>query len=63
MGDAYSVLDIYCFMLTLWGKPSEIELLQRFPNIAALTQRVRERSRLKAVLDSHGVLEPGGYGG
>ena len=62
MGDAYSALDTYCFMLTLWQKPSEEAFCERFPNVAKLTTRVRERPKLKAVLQSHGVLNVGGYG-
>lgn len=61
MGERYSAIDLYCFMLTLWGKPSETDFLGRFPNIAKLTQGVRERPKLKAVLQSHGVFEVGGY--
>jgi hypothetical protein len=34
-------------------------LLARCPNIARLAQAVRERPRLKAALEAHGVLEPG----
>lgn len=63
MGETYSAVDLYCFMLTLWGKPTETAFLARFPAIAGLAQGVRERPRLKAVLQSHGVLEVGGYSG
>ena len=63
MGETYSALDIYAFMLTLWGKPSEMALLARFPQVAELARRVRARPRLKAALEAHGVMAPGGYGG
>lgn len=63
MGKEFSALDLYAFMLSLWGKPTEAELHRRFPHIAALARRVRERPKLKAVLDAHGVMEVGGYSG
>ena len=63
MGEEFSALDLYCFMLSLWGKPTEAALHGRFPHIAALATAVRQRPKLKAVLESHGVLEIGGYGG
>lgn len=63
MGEAFSALDIYAFMLTLWARPSETALLARYPSIAALAAGVRARPRLKAALEAHGVLEPGGYPG
>jgi glutathione S-transferase len=62
LGETFSALDTYLFMLTLWAKPSEIALLQRFPNIARLAGAIRQRPKLKAVLEAHGVLAVGGYG-
>ena len=61
MGEFFSALDIYTFMLSIWGRPSEIELRARFPGIAALADAIRARPKLKAVLEAHGVLAPGGY--
>jgi glutathione S-transferase len=61
MGKTFSALDIYCFMLSIWGRPSEAELHARFPGIAALAAEVRTRPKLKAVLAAHGVLDLGGY--
>lgn len=61
MGKTFSALDIYCFMLSIWGRPSEAELHARFPGIAALAAEVRARPKLKAVLEAHGVLDLGGY--
>ena len=58
-GDAFSAADIYLFMLTIWAPPSEQEIRSRFPHIAAVTDHVRERPRLKAALEAHGVLVPG----
>jgi len=63
MGREFSALDLYAFMLTLWGQPSEEALLQRFPAVAKLTTAVRARPKLKAVLGAHGVMRVGGYGG
>ena len=63
MGRTFSALDLYAFMLSIWGRPSEHALHERFPAIAKLATAVRKRPKLKAVLESHGVLQPGGYGG
>ena len=62
MGETYSALDIYAFMLSLWAKPSEADLLARYPGVAALAAAVRARPKLKAALEAHGVMQPGGYG-
>ncbi len=61
LGERYSALDSYLFMLSLWARPSEKDLHERFPNIARLATAIRQRPKLKAVLESHGVLELGGY--
>jgi glutathione S-transferase len=61
MGDAFSALDLYAFMLTLWSRPSEAALHARFPAIAKHAAAVRARPRLTAVLETHGVLAVGGY--
>ena len=63
MGDSFSALDIYAFMLTLWNKPNEASLHQMFPHVAVLANNVRARPKLKAALEAHGVMEFGGYGG
>ena len=63
MGSAFSAIDLYAFMVSLWGRPSETALHKRFPRIAKLAAAVRKRPRLKAVLEAHGVLAPGGYEG
>ena len=63
MGKEFSALDLYCFMLSIWGKPSEAALHERFPRIAKLAAAVRARPKLKAALESHGVVDLGGYGG
>jgi len=60
MGEAFSALDLYAFMLSLWGKPTEAALHGRFPRIAALAGQVRQRPKLKAALEAHGVLTPAG---
>lgn len=63
LGEEFSALDIYCFMLTIWGRPTEKALLGRFKAIAKLAKAVRARPKLKAALESHGVMDLGGYGG
>ncbi|MGH6854030.1 MAG: glutathione S-transferase family protein [Aestuariivirga sp.] len=63
MGKSYSALDIYAFMLSLWGKPTESAVHKKFPAVAKLARAIRVRPRLKAALEAHGVMEIGGYGG
>ncbi|MGB8314438.1 MAG: glutathione S-transferase family protein, partial [Aestuariivirga sp.] len=41
MGETFSALDIYAFMLSCWGKPTETAVLEKFPAIAKLAQAVR----------------------
>lgn len=61
MGRAFSALDLYVFMLSIWGSPSEEALHDRYPAVARLATAVRARPKLKAVLEAHGVLKTGGY--
>ena len=58
MGEAFSALDIYAFMLCCWGKPTETSVHLKFPAIAKLVEAVRARPKLKAALEAHGVMEP-----
>ena len=59
VGERFTAADLYLFMLTVWASPSERSLLERCPNIARIAATVRARPRLKAALESHGVLETG----
>jgi glutathione S-transferase len=61
LGETFSAADLYLFMLTVWGRPTERGLLQRCPAIAEVAEYVRGRPKLKAALDAHGVLEIGTY--
>ena len=63
LGEPYSALDTYAFMLSLWGKPTESALHKKFPAIARLAREIRARPKLKAALEAHGVMEIGGYTG
>jgi glutathione S-transferase len=63
MGETYSALDTYAFMLSLWGKPTEESLHKKFPAMAKLARAIRARPKLKAALEAHGVVEAGGYTG
>jgi len=63
MGRTFSALDPYAFMLSVWARPSEEALHGRFPALAKLATALRARPKLKAVLESHGVLKIGGYDG
>jgi glutathione S-transferase len=62
LGERFSAADTYLFMLSLWARPSETEHLARYPHIAKVCAAVRARPKLKAALEAHGVMEPGGYG-
>ncbi|MEJ1939109.1 glutathione S-transferase family protein, partial [Nostoc sp. NIES-2111] len=61
MGRDFTALDLYAFMLSLWASPSEAALHGKYPAVARLAAAVRARPKLKAVLESHGVMTPGGY--
>jgi glutathione S-transferase len=58
MGETFSALDIYAFMLCVWSRPKETVLHAEFPAIAKFAQAVRARPKLKAALEAHGVMEP-----
>jgi glutathione S-transferase len=58
MGEAYSALDIYAFMLCVWSRPKETLVHAEFPAIAKFAQAVRARPKLKAAIEAHGVMEP-----
>ena len=60
LGKTYSALDVYAFMLTLWSRPSEKALLEKFPRVARLVAGVRKRPRLTAALTAHEAVEPRG---
>jgi len=61
MGRDFTALDLYAFMLSLWASPSEAALHGKYPAVAKLAAAVRARPKLKAVLESHGVMTPGGH--
>jgi glutathione S-transferase len=58
MGDNFSALDLYAFMLCCWNRPKETVLHAEFPAVAKLAKAVRARPKLKAALEAHGVMEP-----
>jgi glutathione S-transferase len=60
-GDKFSALDIYLFMLTVWGLPSEAKVLENFPAIANICAEVRARPKLKAAIEAHRVMRVGSY--
>jgi glutathione S-transferase len=57
LGHRFSAADLYLFMLTIWAKPSERALLDRCKAIANLCDHVRRRPKLKAALETHGVMK------
>jgi glutathione S-transferase len=62
MGESFSAIDIYLFMLTIWTRPYESALLARFPCIASVAAAVRARPKLKAAIEAHGVDRLDSYG-
>ncbi len=60
VGERFSAADFYLFMLACWARPSETALRVRCPHIAAVSDAVRQRPQLKAVLDAHNVMQPKG---
>jgi glutathione S-transferase len=58
LGERFSAADLYLFMLACWARPSEVALRARCPNIGRLSDAVRARPKLKAVLDAHNVMQP-----
>ena len=58
LGERISAADFYLFMLACWARPSETALRSRCPAIAALSDAVRQRPKLKAVLEAHSVMQP-----
>ena len=63
LGNTFSALDVYLFMLTIWCKPSEQKVLDMYPAIARVCAEVRARPKLKAALEAHGTYTVGAYGG
>lgn len=57
LGETFSAADLYLFMLTIWAKPSERALLERCQAIARLCDHIRRRPKLKAALETHGVMK------
>ena len=55
LGARLSAADLYLFMLTIWAKPSEAELLAANPHIAAVCAHVRGMDCLQAALAAHEV--------
>jgi glutathione S-transferase len=62
LGASFSALDLYLFMLTIWGKPKEHAILDAYPAVANVSQHVRRRPLLAAALKAHGVDQVGAYG-
>ena len=58
MGENFSALDLYAFMLCCWSRPKEVDLHAEFPAVAKLAKAVRARPKLKAALEAHGVMAP-----
>jgi glutathione S-transferase len=60
LGDAFSAGDIYLFMMAIWAEPSEAALHDRCPWIGQVCNGVRDRPRLAAAIEAHGVSKVGG---
>jgi glutathione S-transferase len=59
LGRIFSAVDLYLFMLTVWARPSELGLLDKCLEIANVAAAVRVRPKLKAALETHGILQAG----
>ena len=59
MGENFSALDLYAFMLCCWSRPKEVVLHAEFPAIAKFAKAVRARPKLKAALEDMGLWSPG----
>jgi glutathione S-transferase len=60
LGDSFSAADLYLFMMAIWAEPSEAALHDRCPGIGTVCTGVRERPRLGAAIESHGVAKVAG---
>lgn len=60
LGERFSAADLYLFMLATWARPSEAALHDRCPWIGAVCTGVRERPRLGAAIEAHGLGKVGG---
>jgi glutathione S-transferase len=60
LGESFTAADLYLFTMTIWVKPSERALHERYQSIARMAQHVRSRPKLEAALKSHGVMEISG---
>ncbi len=58
LGDQFSAADLYLFMLTIWAKPSEADLLAANPHIARVCAHIRGMEQLGPALASHEVTSP-----
>lgn len=56
LGDRYSVLDAYAFVILGWASGFDISLAQ-WPNVSALVKRVSDRPAVKRALEEEGLLE------
>lgn len=55
LGETFSAVDLYLFMMAIWAEPSEAALHERCPGIGAVCNAVRQRPRLGAAIEAHGV--------
>jgi glutathione S-transferase len=60
LGESFSAGDLYLFMMATWAEPSEAALHDRCPWIGAVCNGVRERPRLGATIEAHGLSKVGG---
>jgi glutathione S-transferase len=54
MGDAYTVVDPYLFIVSSWAKPSGIEL-GKWPKLAAYIGRIAQRETVNAAMRAEGL--------
>ena len=56
LGDRYSLLDAYAFVILGWGREFDISLAE-WPNVSALVKRVGDRPAVQRALEEEGLLE------
>ena len=56
LGDRYTLLDAYAFVILSWAKGFDISLAE-WPNVAALVKRVESRPAVQRALEEEGLLE------
>jgi glutathione S-transferase len=57
VGNAYTVVDIYLFVVANWSRFQQIDVAQ-WPNLKALQERVRARPKVHDAMKAEGLIKP-----